>query len=156
MPLRTGQPRQSDPRRCGGDSGAALAEFALVLPFLAIFVFGVIDLGRAYSLKSRLANMAREGAFYAQYAPSNVTGCTPTNITDVALKEDPNASGATVVVTNGVTGVAIVNSCGAKPVPGTQIRVTVSSQMKILTPLIGAMIGDTVNVSSSTNVQVQG
>ena len=42
------------PVRCAGDGGAAVAEFALMLPFLAMFVFGVIDFGNAYRQENLL------------------------------------------------------------------------------------------------------
>ena len=42
--------------------GSALIEFALVLPFLLVLTFAVVDLGRAFYVKSMLTSAAREGA----------------------------------------------------------------------------------------------
>ncbi|MGZ4683652.1 MAG: TadE/TadG family type IV pilus assembly protein, partial [Acidimicrobiales bacterium] len=70
--------------RLRNDRGAALMEFALLLPLLAILAFGVADLGRAYSLQNRVTNMAREGAFYAQFHPYDVAGCPNGSTTDAA------------------------------------------------------------------------
>src|SRR5207302_4290657 len=53
-------------RRRRDESGVALVEFALVLPFVVIIALGTIDLGRAYQLQNRLKNAAREGAAFAQ------------------------------------------------------------------------------------------
>lgn len=44
-----------------GDDGAAAVEFALVLPFLLLLVFGMVDFGRAYNAKVTLTHAAREG-----------------------------------------------------------------------------------------------
>lgn len=44
------------------DRGTALVEFALVLPILLVLLFGVIDFGRAFLLRSTLAAGVREGA----------------------------------------------------------------------------------------------
>ncbi len=42
--------------------GAAAVEFAIILPFLLLLVFGVIELGRAIQAKNIITNMSREGA----------------------------------------------------------------------------------------------
>ncbi|MGZ4692803.1 MAG: TadE/TadG family type IV pilus assembly protein [Acidimicrobiales bacterium] len=142
--------------RLRNDRGAALMEFALLLPLLAILAFGVADLGRAYSLQNRVTNMAREGAFYAQFHPYDVAGCPNGSTTDAARIEDPSLSSVTVTVTDATTGVAVPTSCGAAPVPGTRIRVRVTTTLKLITPMVGAVVGDPVTVGSSTEVVVQG
>lgn len=45
-----------------GEGGTALVEFALVLPFLIVLTFAVIDLSRAFFVKNILYQAAREGA----------------------------------------------------------------------------------------------
>jgi Flp pilus assembly protein TadG len=142
--------------RLRGDHGSALVEFSLVLPFLAVVVFGTIDVGRAFALRSRLTNMAREGAFYAQYHPDDVTGCSPSSITSAALAEDTGVTGATVTVTNATTGATVTNACGGTTGGGVRIRVQVSEPMNIITPLIGGITGNPVTVSSSSEVVTQG
>jgi Flp pilus assembly protein TadG len=49
-------------RRGRGERGAALVEFALVLPLLMLFVFGVIEFGGTYNDYISLRNGVREGA----------------------------------------------------------------------------------------------
>lgn len=41
--------------------GAMLLEFSLCLPFLLVFVVGVVQFGGAFNLKQKMANAAREG-----------------------------------------------------------------------------------------------
>lgn len=48
--------------RARGERGAALVEFALVLPLLMLFVFGVIEFGGTYNNFISLRNGVREGA----------------------------------------------------------------------------------------------
>ena len=132
-----------------------MIEAALVMPFLAIVVFGTVDIGRAFALRNRLTNMAREGAFYAQYHPHDVTGCSPTSITALALAEDTDVTGATVTVTRS-DGVAMTNLCGAGPTYGVRVNVTVTKQMTVFTPFVGAVTGSTVRVSSTVQVIMQG
>ena len=52
--------------------GQNLVEFALVLPFLMLVVFGVLDLGRAFWASVTVANLAREGARYATVHPGDL------------------------------------------------------------------------------------
>lgn len=49
-------------RRGDGDRGVALVEFAIALPLLAMFVFGIIDFGWAFSQNIDVRQAAREGA----------------------------------------------------------------------------------------------
>ena len=45
---------RSAPRRCAGDEGAVLVEFALVLPFLVVIFLGVVDYGSAFNDANRV------------------------------------------------------------------------------------------------------
>jgi len=51
-------------RRLVARRGAVIVEFALVVPFLALIVFGVIDFSRAYGQMNALDSAIREGARY--------------------------------------------------------------------------------------------
>lgn len=44
------------------DRGAAMVEFALVLPILLLLVFGIIEFGRAYNVQTSLTAAARQAA----------------------------------------------------------------------------------------------
>jgi Flp pilus assembly pilin Flp len=47
------------------ERGTAVVEFALVLPLLALFLFGVLDFGRAYNYWIDQTHLASEAARYA-------------------------------------------------------------------------------------------
>jgi len=49
-------------RRATGDEGAALVEAALVLPFLVIMVFGIVELGFLFRSASIVNSASRSGA----------------------------------------------------------------------------------------------
>ena len=49
-------------RRRVGERGQALAEFALVLPIILLFIAGVVEMGRAWNVKQVVTDAAREGA----------------------------------------------------------------------------------------------
>jgi len=48
-----------------GRDGAAMVEFAIVLPVFLLITWGVIDFGRLFFTSNSLANATREGARYA-------------------------------------------------------------------------------------------
>ena len=49
-------------KRGRGDDGAALVEFAIVVPFLFLVVFGIIEFGWAFSQNLDVRHGAREGS----------------------------------------------------------------------------------------------
>ena len=54
-------PIDSSDARHRWESGAALVEFAFVLPVLLLLILGIIDFGRAYGAKQELIHATREG-----------------------------------------------------------------------------------------------
>ena len=49
-------------RRSNQKRGAAVVEFAVVMPLLCLFLFGTIEVGYAYLVRHTVAAAAREGA----------------------------------------------------------------------------------------------
>jgi Flp pilus assembly protein TadG len=153
-------------RRASGDGGALIVELALVCAVLFLVVFGVIDLGRAYSLQNRLTNASREGAAVAQFKPGDVNaGCNGgANVVDRTANEDSGLAstpGFTVTVAKKVgstltpyTGCGTPN--GTTIAPGDTVVVTARANFKVLTPLVGSIVGNTIIVTRSTTVVVQG
>jgi Flp pilus assembly protein TadG len=58
-----------------GQLGFGLLEFAVVLPFILLVVFGMVDFSRAIQANSTVAEAARQGA--RQGAPNAATGDNP-------------------------------------------------------------------------------
>jgi Flp pilus assembly protein TadG len=146
------QHRHLRPRLTGDDAGVALVEFALVLPVLAILVFGTIDLGRAFSLKSSVTNMAREGAFQATVDPCPLTGPK-----GAATAENAELAGkVTVKIVQGTDTSAPEVTCPASGVfpSGTELTVVVTTEMSIIAPLVGAITGDPVDVTGTATARM--
>lgn len=145
-----------------GDDGAALVELALMLPFLAILIFGAIDLGRTYELKNTLTNMAREGGFYAQYFPTHVdntgTDCADgNNIVDRALAEEPDVDDVTITVRNVTTGVELTGCDTGTATGGDRIEVRATKSLTPFTPLLATVLdSETIEVSGQIEMAVQG
>jgi Flp pilus assembly pilin Flp len=58
------------------ENGAAVVEFALVMPILALVIFGIIDFGRAFYTVNNIISAVREGARYGAIlaTPMSTTG----------------------------------------------------------------------------------
>jgi Flp pilus assembly protein TadG len=97
-------------RRRGDERGAALVEFALVLPVLILFVFGIVEFGRAYSARIQLTSAVREGARAVALGGDGVAATR-----NGAPGLDPALS----------TSQVTANSCsGATPPPNAVVRAT--------------------------------
>jgi hypothetical protein len=54
--------------------GSVAVEFAIIVPVLALLVFGAVDLGHAWYMKHAMQNGCREGARYATRYQTNASG----------------------------------------------------------------------------------
>ena len=104
-------------RLARSESGAAMVEFAIVLPMLALLVFGMIDFGRAFKFYNNLATAVRDGARFgsAQNAP---TAAPIIARVDAVFRD---AAGAAQPSTNAT--VDFIPPAGGL---GSQVRVTVT------------------------------
>jgi Flp pilus assembly protein TadG len=89
------------------EDGAALVEFALVLPVLASLLVGIFSGGAAFNQKLALASGVREGSRYGATLPVSSASCVGgtgtlacwlTNVADVAIASserelDPTVTG---------------------------------------------------------------
>jgi Flp pilus assembly protein TadG len=106
-------------RRADAERGAAMVEFALVLPILAMFVLGIFTGGVAYNNKQQITSAARDGARYGatlaadQCASSaDCGGLTWAQVVrNVAVQRSAGS-----LTTSGVC-VALVAGSGAAPAP---------------------------------------
>ena|SRR5579871_3575393 len=150
------------PRRVHGDQGTALLELALLLPFLSMIVFGSIDVGRTFSLQDRLTNMAREGGSFAQFFPARVAStsagdtCSAGSVTSRALNEDPALTPVTVTVTDLTTSTVLTGCDMVGVAAGDKVRVSVTTRVKPVTPLVQVVAGSTYTLTGSIDVVVQG
>jgi uncharacterized protein (UPF0333 family) len=68
--------RDSDTKR---QKGSALLEFSFVLPFLLVFVVGLIEFGRGFNISHNVTNACREGTRQATQQDSNQITLTSAN-----------------------------------------------------------------------------
>ena len=149
------------------DDGAALVELALLLPVFALLVFGTVDVARAYRLNIRLEAAAREGVSFSQIYPNDVT-CTgdANDVKDRVALEDPDLPthpGYVVTAHRDVGGGTFVeyDICASEGDTelvdaGERVRVDVAGTFDVITPFVGAIIGDPIGMSGSAEVVTQG
>ena len=87
--------------RTSRDQGVAAVEFALILPVLALILFGVLEFGRVWSQYQVFQGAAREGARCAAVASTSECD-VQTEIDQAAAPWDP--PNATIQVIGGSAG----------------------------------------------------
>ena len=111
-----------------GERGAAVVEFALVVPILLMLLVGIIEFGRAYNIMISIQGASREGArALALGRPAGEVESTTRGSTSVAID--------TVVQT----------PCSA---PGQAARVTVTRQFSFGIPFV-PQVSRTLSAASS-------
>ena len=154
--------------------GAALIEFAIVLPFLLVLVFGMIEFGLIAYNKQVITNASREGARWAigQPSPSKVPPEPPRNTDSVIavvtdywnknklisfesgtpifeIKIIDMTTTADLITTTGQ------NVCALATPPDKDIQVQVTYPYKFLVfdsivQLVGGSQSDTISIYGST------
>lgn len=130
--------------RTGGDRGAALVEFALVLPLLLVVIAGIVDFGFVFQRYEVITNAAREGARLASL-PEYQTNTTMIqdrvrsyvqqglSLSNAAL--DSVVPAANVVVTD--TPFTVTSGATTYTVQATTVAVTYNHSFLLLRPILG-------------------
>jgi Flp pilus assembly protein TadG len=107
--------------------GGAMVEFALILPFLLIIIWGIVDISRAFQAIDSLTSAVREGARVAAVQASRPdTGVTATAIQQIVVQDFTPL------------GAPLVQDSVHVAWDGTQVTVTASYVFQALTPLLWA------------------
>lgn len=115
--------------------GQAIVEFALVLPLFVLIIFGLVDLGRAVYVNNSLAEAAREGARYGSVQARAYDATRRAAVADWI--EDQMEAVPNPVVTVECTPSSPALGCTVNDI----LVVTVSSDLEMITPLIGGIVG---------------
>jgi TadE-like protein len=147
----------------------ALAEMAVMVPFLVIGMMGMLDLGRAFYYQISLTNAVREAARYG--ALPYYTGLTPACNIPSAPTPGPNCPvpGDDAIRTRlaqELTGTGFVvdpakiqvlpaqgqrvSDCGTTGSCQYALTVTATYQFNFITPIIGDLIGNPLTLKTSS------
>ena len=131
-----------------GSRGQAIVEFALVLPFLVLLFFGLIDVGRAIYVGNAAAQAAREGARWGSVQGRAADAAGRATIQEYTLDTMNGVPSPVVSVSCERNGLAR-SRCTTNDI----LSVTVQSPVQMITPLVAQIIGP-VNVSATSKVIV--
>jgi Flp pilus assembly protein TadG len=156
--------------RHGRSRGQALVELAIVLPFFALLLFGIIDLGRYVYTANALNEAAREAARMGSVAlrPAECSALTrnvcvqtilrgrvtavPLALSDVKVYcQRRDASGS---LPNQAAEPPIDN-CGGTWRANDLMRVRVDHRLTLVTPIVGQFIGS-LQLRGEAQVTVNG
>lgn len=120
-----------------GQRGQAIVETAMVLPVVVILMFGMLDAGRIFHAWIITTNAAREGARAA-----------------AAQHDEPVVLARVDAAMGGITGYEVAtDNIGGET--GTSVSVSVSHVVEMVTPLIGAIVGERVTVQASAVMRLE-
>ena len=121
------------------ERGQSLVEFALVLPILALFLLGTIDVGRILWAHNTIAAAARDAARYASVGDAN------SDLQQVITSE-------TSALQGGVSW--SVNPADTRT-SGDTVQVSISYPVSLLDPLMAAFLGSHFTVASTVTMRVE-
>jgi Flp pilus assembly protein TadG len=129
--------------RARSEKGVALVEFALLLPILAILLFGLLDFGKAFNYWIDETHLANEGARWAVVNKNpNTSGTLQQYIQSQATTPELRDGGTSSVA--GPLSVCISFPSGTSNV-GDPVKVTVETTYSWM-----GLIADRISVASST------
>ena len=160
--------------RLRGKRAQALAEMAVMVPFLVIGMMGMLDLGRAFYYQISITNAVREAARYAVQpyylglnpscaaippAPNPGSNCVTPGDAAIQARVNQELQGTGFLVPAGYVtvtpdqGTRVSYFNGATPTSQYPITVSASFKFTFITPIIGQLVGDsngqlTINTSA--------
>jgi Flp pilus assembly protein TadG len=136
----------------GPEAGAALVEFALVLPLLLVLLFGMLDFGKAFNYWIDQTHLANEGARWAAVNKNPGGGTLQEYIRSQANTAELRDGGTASVP--GAIEICISFPNGTSQV-GDPVRVTASASYSWL-PFLGGRIGITsTSISASATMRLE-
>ena len=162
VPERTQSDLRSGGSRHRRLRGQALVEFAIILPIVLLVVLGTVDLGRAFFTSITLENAAKEGVLLGARSPE----CDDASAPDCV---DPaTVHGRVQADLDGIALSGFVAKCFAPGttdftgagkalddcVDGDLYFVRLESPFELITPLMSALVGDTITIDATATAVV--
>jgi len=132
----------------GNNRGQAMVEFALVIPFFLILVFGIVDFGMVLRSYVQITNAAREGARYGVTCKS-----------DSAIKTTVSEQSSNLLTTSDVT--VLANPCQTGTFTGSagdpvEVKATYNySWISPLGKMLTVVLPDPLPLSSTTKMRIE-
>lgn len=136
--------------------GQALVEMAVITPVLLLLVAGAIDLGRVWYGQITITNAAREGALEGAVNPDSYQAGQPCDTNNrIVCRAVREASESFITVAH----TDVTMTCDAACVEGTAaspntVTVRVQGKFSLITPIIGAIVGQEIELSSTATATI--
>ena len=158
------------PRRTRDQRGAVAVEFALIMPFLCLLVFGIIEFGFMLNRDMVVGNASRDGARAASLADPYADICksikdelkatgipVPNAATPTNGNCAPQASSPTTIniTCKKPDGTACSTAYDTDALTGSTAIVEVTYNHTLITPFISSLLGDVVTLSQTTQMRVE-
>jgi Flp pilus assembly protein TadG len=137
--------RGQNPAR--SEEGAALVEFALTVPILFTFFFGLIEVSMALYMHQVLSECAREGTRYAMVRGSTCVNGSGSSCTTTAALVNSYVSGLTWPNIGGAPMVVSTTFPDGNQSPGSRVQVFVSYAFPFRVPFVPPT---TLNMASTS------
>ena len=122
--------------------GEGLVEFAVVLPFFFLLMFGILDLGHLYFVQVTLENAIRQAGRYSVTGAHENGKSRVASIQDVATKAAMGLDITQCIVSSSsgteTGGVGNVNSAG---LPGENVTISLTTHLTLFTPMTDHIYG---------------
>ena len=136
--------------------GQALAEFALVLPLVLMFIAAILEFGRAWNVKQAVTDAAREGARYTVVRNTMTLAQVEDKIEERLALASIDSS--TITISSPDAACAVLANCFHTAVgTGKEMTVNVSTQHRI--PLVHVLLnwtGAPTSVTIATQATMRG
>lgn len=156
-------------RRRHASRGQALVEFALILPILVLLLLLALDFGRVFFGWIALNNASRIGANEAARFPTPWADGDPMDASDPyyqrmiadmqSMNCDADSDNDGDIDENDLPAPVFIERAGSSTNPyevGDQVSVTLHCDFGFLTPLVGSIVGDPLNITATTTFMVFG
>jgi len=144
-------------RRRAGARAQALAEFALVLPIILLFIAGVVEMGRAWNIKQVVTDAAREGARWTVVQDEDLADLAAVQAKIEERLALGGVTGATIEFSSADPACAVASACyHTDPGFGKEMTVSVSAPFQM--NLIGVLLkwaGGPTTIEITTNATMR-
>ncbi|MBE6819606.1 MAG: pilus assembly protein [Ruminococcaceae bacterium] len=133
-------------KKCRGEDGQAMVEFALILPIFLLILCGIIDFGWLFYNQLSLNNACREGARYAVVNTAEGYG------TQAIINHIENVT--TTVFANDGVRIDVEYTTPSDPTAG-DVTVSMEADISFFTPVLSTVLGEERTITSTVVMKVE-
>jgi Flp pilus assembly protein TadG len=141
--------------RLHDDRGAALVEFALVLPLLLVFIFGILEFGKAFNYWIDMTHLANEGARWAVVNQNPAATGTLQEYVKSRANTVELRDGGTASIPSGDEAEVCISFPNGTANVGDPVRVTVTATYHWIPFIADRMSSGQVTITGSATMRLE-